>query len=98
MTPHDPLSDATSTAIDGNDPFGWIAWRSNRTDDWNTPDDAKEESPRAWANPHQRRPSRVKNKTPLRARVEKRRRKDKAAKAHRKAIEIALATKRNREG
>jgi hypothetical protein len=85
MAPHDPLTDST-------------CWQcNNRSDDYGPdPTDDKYESPRAWTNPHQRRPSRVKNKTPLHIRAAVRHRKNKAAKAHRKAIKIALATKRNR--
>ena len=89
MAPFDPLADQTCA-------FPTLS-RSNRSDDYGPdPCDEKAEDGRPWTNPHQKRPSRVKNKTPLRVRAAKRHRKNKAAKIHRKAIKIALATKRNR--
>jgi hypothetical protein len=92
MAPHDPLTDSSCSER--------LSWqRNNRSDDYGPdPTEDKYESPQAWTNPYQRRPSRVKNKTPLHVRAAVRHRKNKAAKVHRKAIRIALATKRNREG
>jgi hypothetical protein len=87
MAQHDPTVDQTNYSL-------WNGYGNYERDHV---DDKDEHQPQ-WTNPFQKRPSRAKNKTPVRVRAAKRHRKNKAAKLHRKAIKIALATKRNREG